>query len=271
MSDALRSFSQRLARWSLTLGPLATVLVATLTVTVNLHARQQAATVSVSRWSGTSDSEPVEFLLKFRGSRIEGSVGYKGRFPRGPYEVRGTVDQIGTLTLMEVTGVPWEGTLEGLRIFGKRYDSPFSVERVEILGPETRVLPPEREPTSKDWPTFAAQFREAVARRDRAVLTITMSRNFEYGSYGVGVEPEKAFRELDWAYPPPDKKTNWDVLLKAVRRPPVQGKPSVFGRPTRVFKDILCDGPPCRVQVWVTFSPDDDGYWRWLSMLFPGD
>ncbi|MFN0278941.1 MAG: hypothetical protein ACKVRN_10095 [Pyrinomonadaceae bacterium] len=112
---------------------------------------------------------------------------------------------------------------------------------------------------NKSWPTFFAQFRAAIVKRDRDALKPMISSEFDWTNGELGISPDDVLWNLDndgkWRKGKPNM---WALLQKSL----VIGhfKSAKYGsRPGRhnyVRNDSVC-----------AFVFEADGRWRWQRFL----
>jgi hypothetical protein len=143
-----------------------------------------------TRWRGTlRDQAEIRMDLKREGQNLVGTVtyNYKSGPGSGPYEVKGKLEKNDKFTVIETTGVVWEGRfISPSKISGVRYNGPADDPRVPkwpVTMTQIGTLPmgsiKERTEvglTSKDWSTFFSAFRTAVKNHDREALKTTYHR-----------------------------------------------------------------------------------------------
>ncbi|MCL6508436.1 MAG: WG repeat-containing protein, partial [Bryobacteraceae bacterium] len=217
---------------------------------------------------GPSWKSHVKFILYREGAKIKGfySSSEKVFSELGAFtDVAGDVNPDDSVRLISESGFIWKGrflapvVIAGTRPSGEEGEAPeFPFRLYFVRDATTDDLPAPLQPTSSDWEAFLAKFKEAIAQRDQASLSVMLGRTFYLQNARLR-SVDDVFRQL-----------NWQELAKAIATGEVSDRKSPLGRRQKFITDAHpC--PNCVYQVSLAFSQDADGQWRWIGVTYPGD
>ncbi len=209
-----------------------------------------------------------KFLLYREGAKIKGFYSSSVNDPSalGNFaDVAADVNPDDSVRLISDNGFIWKGrflapvVIAGTRPNGEEGKDPeFPFRLYFVRDATTDDLPAPLQPTSSDWEAFLAKFKEAIAQRDQASLSVILGRTFYLQNARL--------RSVDDVF----DQLNWQQLAKAIADGALSDRKSPLGRRRQFITDAHpC--PNCVYQVTLTFSQDADGQWRWTGVTYPGD